>query len=116
MENQQTSLDAAFHALADPTRRAVIGRLMQGPAPVKELAQPFRIGLPSFLKHLKILEADGLIRSEKVGRVRTCRVNAERLAVAESWLAEQRAIWLARTDRLAAYVETHMPESEPHDG
>ncbi|MBA8877995.1 ArsR/SmtB family transcription factor [Phyllobacterium myrsinacearum] len=111
MENYQTSLDAAFHALADPTRRAVISRLTRGPAPVKELAQPFNMGLPSFMKHLRVLEADGLIRSKKVGRVRTCWVNTERLTAAESWLCEQRALWQARTDRLADYVETQMSGS-----
>ncbi|HTM81067.1 metalloregulator ArsR/SmtB family transcription factor [Asticcacaulis sp.] len=111
MENYQTSLDAAFHALADPTRRAVLSRLAQGPAPVTELAAPFDMGLPSFMKHLNILQTDGLISSEKVGRVRTCRVNAEKLAAAETWLSEQRALWQARTDRLADYVETQMPRS-----
>jgi DNA-binding transcriptional ArsR family regulator len=109
MENY---LDAAFHALADPTRRAVISRLTRGPAPVKELAEPFAMGLPAFLKHLRILEADGLIRSEKVGRVRTCRVDAERLAAAESWLGEQRRQWQAQADRLAAYVETAMEHDD----
>lgn len=108
MENYQPSLDAAFRALADPTRRAVVSRLTKGPAPVKELAEPFNMGLPSFLKHLRILEKDGLISSEKVGRVRTCRVNTERLRAAETWLSEQRTLWQARTDRLADYVETQM--------
>jgi DNA-binding transcriptional ArsR family regulator len=111
MENLSPSLDAAFHALADPTRRAVVSRLMKGPAPVKELAAPFEMGLPSFMKHLRVLEDDGLISSEKVGRVRTCRINAEKLAAAESWLSEQRALWQARTDRLADYVENQMPRS-----
>lgn len=105
MENFPSALDAAFHALADPTRRAVLGRLALGAAPVKELAAPFAMGLPSFLKHIRILEKDGLVISEKVGRVRICRVNAERLAAAEAWLSEQRALWQARTDRLAEYVE-----------
>lgn len=111
MENYHSSLDAAFHALADPTRRAVVNRLTRGPAPVKELAEPFDMGLPSFMKHLQVLEKDGLIRSEKVGRVRTCRINTERLAVAEAWLSEQRELWQARTDRLADYVETQMSRS-----
>ena len=106
MENYHSVLDAAFHALADPTRRAIVSRLVKGPAAVTELAAPFGMGLPSFMKHLGVLEKDGLITSEKVGRVRTCRVNAERLAAAESWLSEQRALWQARTDRLADYVET----------
>lgn len=107
------SLDLAFHALADPTRRAVLGRLMQGPAPVTDLAGPFAIGLPAFLKHLKVLEESGWIRSEKRGRVRTCHVIPERLSAAESWLSEQRALWEARTDRLADYVETHLAPKDP---
>ena len=69
------------------------------------------MGLPSFMKHLRVLEEYGLISSEKVGRVRTCRVNTERLAAAESWLSEQRELWQARTDRLANYVETQMSRS-----
>jgi len=112
MENYTPSLDAAFHSLADPTRRAVISRLTRGPAAVKELAAPFDMGLPAFMKHLSVLERDGLIASEKVGRVRTCRVRPERLAVAESWLSEQRQLWQARTDRLADYVETQMTGSD----
>src|SRR3546814_12140976 len=80
MANQPAPLDAVFHSLADPTRRAVVTRLLQGEAPVKQLAQPFAIGLPAFLKHLAVLEGAGLIRSEKRGRVRTCRIDAERLA------------------------------------
>lgn len=106
MENYQAALDTAFHALADPTRRAVIARLMEGPASVKELAEPYEMGLPSFLKHVKVLEASGLISSEKAGRVRTCRLIPTRLAAAEDWLGAQRAIWEARTDRLAAFVES----------
>lgn len=106
MVNQQAALDTVFHALADPTRRAVVHRLLKGAAPVKRLAEPFEMGLPAFLKHLTVLETSGLIRSEKEGRVRTCHINAERLAAAESWLSEQRAIWQGRTDRLAAFVES----------
>ncbi|MGV7120177.1 MULTISPECIES: ArsR/SmtB family transcription factor [unclassified Sphingopyxis] len=106
MANQQMALDTVFHALADPTRRAVIGRLLKGAAPVTRLAEPFAMGLPAFLKHLAVLEASGLIRSEKRGRVRTCQIDADRLAAAEGWLAEQRAIWQGRTDRLAAFVES----------
>lgn len=108
MENHLSPLDAAFHALADPTRRAVLSRLARGAAPVKELAEPFAMGLPAFLKHLTVLEEDGLITTQKVGRVRTCRVNADRLAAAEGWLASQRAHWMASADRLADYVENHM--------
>lgn len=112
MENHQSTLDGAFHALADPTRRAVVSRLTRGPAAVSELAKPFGMGLPSFMKHLRVLEDDGLISSEKIGRVRTCRVNAQRLAAAETWLSEQRRLWQASADRLADYVETRMPRSD----
>lgn len=110
METCKAPLDASFHALADPTRRAVINRLMISPAPVKKLAEPFDMGLPAFLKHLRVLEDSGLIATKKIGRTRTCRVNIERLVEAESWLSDQRALWQARTDRLAEYVETHMSE------
>ena len=85
--------------------------LSRVPRRLKELAEPFDMGLPSFMKHLRILEKDGLISSQKVGRVRTCWVNTERLAAAESWLSEQRELWQARTDRLAEYVETQMSRS-----
>lgn len=112
MAYQQTSLDTVFHALADPTRRAVIGRLLGGAAPVKRLAEPFAMGLPAFMKHLSVLETSGLIRSEKAGRVRTCHLNADRLAAAEDWLAEQRAVWQGRTDRLAAFVESQNPHTK----
>ena len=96
MENYSTILDSTFHALSDPTRRMVVSRLMRGPAPVKELAKPFEMGLPSFLKHLKILEDSGLITSRKEGRVRTCEVRADRLEAIERWFDEQRAIWESR--------------------
>lgn len=106
MVNQQTALDSLFHALADPTRRAVVSRLLKGAAPVKQLSAPFEMGLPAFLKHLSVLEGSGLIHTEKHGRVRTCRVDAERLAAAEGWLSQQRVIWQGRTDRLADFVES----------
>ena len=112
MVNQQTPLDSLFHALADPTRRAVVSRLLKGAAPVKQLSQPFEMGLPAFLKHLTVLEASGLIHTEKHGRVRTCRIDAQRLATAEDWLSEQRAIWQGRTDRLADFVESQTPPKE----
>lgn len=110
MVNQSSGLDSVFHALADPTRRQVVSRLLTGSAPVKRLAEPFAMGLPAFLKHLTVLEGSGLIRSEKLGRVRTCHINEERLAAAEGWLAEQRAVWQGRTDRLAAFVESRHPQ------
>jgi DNA-binding transcriptional ArsR family regulator len=85
---------------------------MTGPAPVKELAEPFGIGLPAFLKHLRVLEDSGLIATEKNGRVRTCRIRPKRLLEAETWLSEQRALWQAGADRLAVYVETQMTEDD----
>lgn len=100
MENYSAVLDSTFHALSDPTRRMVVSRLMRGPAPVKELAKPFEMGLPSFLKHLKILEDSGLILSRKEGRVRTCEVRADRLEAIERWFDEQRAIWESRYKNL----------------
>lgn len=110
MENYNPPLDTAFHALSDPTRRAVISRLTKGSAPVKELAKPYDMGLPAFLKHLHVLEESGLIVTKKSGRVRTCQILTKRLSEVETWLAEQRALWQASADRLAAYVETQMTE------
>ncbi|HTN13677.1 MAG TPA: metalloregulator ArsR/SmtB family transcription factor [Sphingomonadaceae bacterium] len=112
MANNHASLDLAFHALADPTRRAVLGRLIEGPAPVAELAGPFAMGLPAFLKHIRVLEESGWIASEKQGRVRTCRILPERLRATEEWLTGQRKVWEARTDRLAVYAETHLATEE----
>ena len=112
MVNQQAALDSLFHALADPTRRAVVSRLLKGAAPVKQLSEPFEMGLPAFLKHLSVLEVSGLIHTEKHGRVRTCRVDAERLAAAEGWLSQQRAIWQGRADRLADFVESQNPPEQ----
>jgi DNA-binding transcriptional ArsR family regulator len=106
MANNTASLNKAFHALSDPTRRSVVKRLIEGPATVKELAEPFAIGLPSLMKHIKVLEDSGLISSKKSGRIRTCQIKPTQLAVAEKWLAEQRALWTSRTERLAEYVET----------
>lgn len=109
------TLDTVFHALADPTRRAVVQKLGAGPATVSELARPFDMALPSFMKHLGVLEASGLIGSKKIGRVRTCALRPKKLAAAESWISEQRAVWEGRTDRLADYVET-MASEEKNNG
>ncbi len=104
MPNHESSLNTVFQALADPTRRAVIQRLTQGPATVKELAQPFDMALPSFLQHLKVLEVGGIIKSKKNGRVRTCEIKQKEISKAEQWLAEQRTHWEDRLDRLGAYL------------
>lgn len=104
MEHYSEPLDAVFQALADPTRRAVLGRLGAGPASVGDLARPFDMALPSFMKHIRILEAGGWIRTRKTGRVRTCALETARFQAVEGWLAGQRAIWEARTDRLEQFV------------
>jgi DNA-binding transcriptional ArsR family regulator len=99
-------LDGIFQALADPTRRAVVGRLGKGPASIGELAKPFDMALPSFMKHIHLLEGSGLIRTRKEGRVRTCALEKKPFAVVETWLSAQRALWEGRTDRLEQFVTT----------
>lgn len=99
-----SEMDPVFRALAHPTRRAVVERLGRGPAATTELARPFHVALPSFLEHMEILEASGLVRSKKSGRVRVWSLAPRRLEAAESWLAKQRAIWERRLDQLDAYV------------
>ena len=108
MDNYTTQLDSVFKALSDPTRRAVIQQLVDSPASVKDLAAPFDMALPSFMKHIAVLEECGLVSSAKVGRVRTCSLKPKRLAAAESWLQEQRELWEGRIDRLANYVENEI--------
>jgi DNA-binding transcriptional ArsR family regulator len=105
MPHQSARLDRVFHALADPTRRAVLQRLSGGPAPVSELARPFRMALPSFAQHLDVLENCGLVRSRKTGRVRTYRLAPRPLVVAEQWMVERRAIWERRLDQLDNYLK-----------
>ncbi len=114
MPNQQTTLDHAFQALADPTRRAVIQQLAHGPSTVSDLAAPFDMAMPSFLQHLRVLEKGGLITTQKTGRVRTCKFRPEKLAEAQDWLAEQRKLWDDRLDRLESYIETlATPQTAP---
>jgi DNA-binding transcriptional ArsR family regulator len=97
-------LDRAFHALADPTRLAMVERLSGGRASVSELARPLAITLPAVLQHLAVLEASGLVRSRKVGRVRTCSIEPAALRAVEDWVAQRRAIWERQLDRLADYL------------
>ena len=106
MLNESARLDLAFQALADPTRRGMLARLSRGPASVSELALPYRMTLPAVLQHLQQLEASGLVRSEKKGRVRTCRLEPKALSNAEKWIAEQRELWEGRLDRLEDYLQT----------
>lgn len=104
MAHHQERLDIIFQALADPTRRAVLRRLGRGPASISDLAKPFDMALPSFMKHIHLLEGSGLIRTRKQGRVRTCAIEKKQFAAIEAWLSEQRALWEGRTDRLEQFV------------
>ncbi|MEW6143894.1 MAG: metalloregulator ArsR/SmtB family transcription factor [Thermodesulfobacteriota bacterium] len=106
MPNIHAELDRVFHALSDPTRRAVLARLSEGPAPVSELARPFSMSLPSFTQHLGVLEECGLVRSQKKGRVRTYRLMPEPLKEAERWIEKRRVLWEHRLDQLDNYLET----------
>ena len=101
-----SNLDRTFQALADPVRRGVLARLSRGPASVSELAKPFSISLPAVMQHLQALEASGLVRSEKKGRVRTVQLEPNALGEAESWIAERRAEWEAQLDRFEEYLST----------
>jgi DNA-binding transcriptional ArsR family regulator len=106
------SLDLTFQALADPTRRAMVERLALGPASVSELAQPFAMSLPAVVQHLAMLEASGLVSSEKVGRVRTCRMEPAAMSLAEHWINQRRTDWEARLDRLGDHLG-RLPDGEP---
>lgn len=112
MPKQSAALDQVFQALADPTRRAVVERLRDGPASVSELAEPFDMALPSFVQHLRVLEASGLVASRKQGRVRTCELAAGALAEAEDWIGVTRRLWNDRFARLDRYLEQHANKDE----
>jgi DNA-binding transcriptional ArsR family regulator len=114
MLNHEVTLDRMFHALADPSRRAMVDRLSKGPATVSELAQPFAMTLAAVVQHLKVLEDGGLVHSQKEGRVRTCRLHAGALASAEQWIGKRRALWEKRLDRLAEVLdEEDVKERKP---
>jgi DNA-binding transcriptional ArsR family regulator len=113
--NQNAVLSDVFYALADPTRRAIVGALGRGPASVSALAAPFAMALPSFMKHLSVLERSGVIRSSKAGRVRTCELRPKALTQAERWITIQRTTWEARSERMARFVETIQQEELPHE-
>jgi DNA-binding transcriptional ArsR family regulator len=112
MLNQLVNLDLLFHALADPARRAIIERLSHGPAPVSELARPLPMSLPAAMQHLGVLEAAGLVRSEKIGRVRTCAIEPQALSHAEQWINARRIEWEHRLDRLGEYLKTLESEGD----
>jgi DNA-binding transcriptional ArsR family regulator len=115
MLQHQPALDLAFQALSDPTRRRMVERLSAGPATVSELAGPLPMSMSAVVQHLKILEASGVVASEKVGRVRTCRVNPEALSAAERWLNERRRSVGASLDRLGLFLETTKSATEPRE-
>jgi DNA-binding transcriptional ArsR family regulator len=106
-------IDVLFHALSDANRRTMIDRLLDGPASVSELARPLAISLPAVVQHLHVLEASGVVRSHKVGRVRTCEIEPRALSTAERWISERRAMWEAQLDRLGEFLATGTDESEP---
>lgn len=106
------ALDRTFHALSDPTRRAMVQRLARGPASVSELAKPLAISLPAVMQHLAVLEASGVVRSKKVGRVRTCSVEPKMLSMAERWISERREQWEQKLDRLGEYLDATASEND----
>ena len=112
MAKHDPDLSLLFHALADPTRRAILARLAEGSAPVSDLARPTGLRLPTVMRHLAVMEEAGLIATSKDGRVRTCALVPEALTPMRTWLDDQRTIWEARLDRLDDYVTTLMKERE----
>ncbi len=112
MDHYLDQLDGIFQALADPTRRAVLARLGKGPASISDLAEPFDMALPSFMKHIHFLEGSGLIQTRKQGRVRTCIIEKQRFQAVEAWLSQQRSLWEGRTDRLEQFVTKAQAEGD----
>ncbi|MGN6157936.1 MAG: ArsR/SmtB family transcription factor [Devosia sp.] len=105
MLNQDASLDLMFQALADPTRRQIVKRLSDGPASVSELAAPLPMSLPAVVQHLQVLEQSGLVKTEKVGRTRTCSLDTGSLSQVEKWINDRRIGWQKRFDRLGAFLD-----------
>jgi len=112
MPNESCDLNLLFHALGDPWRRAMVERLSRGPAPVSELARPLPMSLPAAMQHLGVLEAAGLVRSQKAGRVRTCAIEPRALSQAERWINARRVEWENRLDRLGDYLKTLETEGD----
>jgi DNA-binding transcriptional ArsR family regulator len=108
--NYSQELDGLFHALADPSRREIVEQLSRGPASVSELARPLTMSLPAVVQHLQVLESSGLIRTEKVGRVRTCHLQLKRLDTADNWIRARHAEWERRLDRLGDYLAATDPD------
>jgi DNA-binding transcriptional ArsR family regulator len=114
MLNNKASLDLMFQALGDPTRRAIVDRLSRGPASVSDLARPLPMSLPAVVQHLQVLELSGLVKTAKVGRVRTCTIDSGALSLAEQWINERRTGWEKRLDRLGAFLDAE-DEAEDED-
>jgi DNA-binding transcriptional ArsR family regulator len=114
MVNRTEDLTQVFHALADPTRRAMVERLGRGPASVSQLAAPFEMSLPAVVQHLGVLEAAGVVSTAKVGRVRTCTLESPVLRRAEAWLGDQRTDWEHRLDALEVELSRPAPPTPPH--
>ena len=100
MSSQRTKIDRVFHALGDPTRRAILEKLSVRPVTVSHLAEPLQITLAAVVQHLQVLEESGLVQTEKIGRVRTCCIEPQGLSVAQQWIADRRTLWERRFDRL----------------
>jgi DNA-binding transcriptional ArsR family regulator len=115
-EPAASNMDLLFAALADPSRRGMVDRLIDGPASVSELARPLEMSLSAVVQHLHVLEASGLVRSEKLGRVRTCAIEPTALRAAEQWVAERRTAWERNLDRLGEYLAAHSDESAASAG
>src|SRR5580704_4903656 len=107
------AVDRVFSALAEPTRRAMVERLSRGPLSVSDLAQPFEMTLAAIVQHLQVLEQSGVVRTEKVGRVRTCRLDAGGLKLAERWLSDRRTLWERRLDRLGELLAEEDERAQP---
>jgi DNA-binding transcriptional ArsR family regulator len=112
--NYSGDVDEVLHALADPTRRRIVEALGTGPASVSELAKPLPMSLPAVVQHLQVLESCGLVRSQKVGRVRTCHLDVKRLDTVQDWIAARRKTWEGRLDRLGEYLAAHPEDPNPH--
>lgn len=110
--SERNSIDRVFQALADPSRRVIVERLSRGPASVSELAEPLPMSLPAVVQHLQVLESSGLVRSQKVGRVRTCRIEPAALRPVERWITARRSNWERRLDSLGEYLGKNSEDSK----
>jgi DNA-binding transcriptional ArsR family regulator len=113
LDQDTPPLDRVFQALADPSRRAMVERLSRGPASVSELAKPLPMSLQAVVQHLQVLEASGLVKTEKLGRVRTCQIEPAVLRAAEQWITERRTSWEDRLDRLGEFLADKPDQPKP---